>query len=250
MVETWQERRPQALWRRHSDALNVALLQRWLPDGPLGRVLKTDVFDEAVSDGLYPALAARAKSIVAIDLSRAAARAAQRKYPALHAVPADVRRLPFADRCFDLILSNSTLDHFDQRGDILVGLRELARTLRPGGHLLLTMDNPANPAIWLRGRLPGAWLRGLGVIPYNVGKTCGLHDLQAAACALGLNPLRSTAIMHCPRVLAVAVADWLQGRRPGEQSGFLRLLRAFERLEDLPTRYLTGHFVALLAAKR
>ena len=251
LADTWQAQRPQRLWRRYSDALNVALVARWLPDRPLTRVLKTDLFDEAVSEGLYPALAARATHVVAIDLSRATALLACRKYPDLCVVPADARQLPFADHSFDLILSNSTLDHFEAEASISIALRELCRTLRPDGYLLLTMDNLDNPLVWLRNHLPASWLGRLGVVPYKMGKTTGMRGLHAMVRSAGLEVLRATAILHCPRVLAVAAAAWLQ---PGQdasriQPEFLRALRAFERLERLPTRYLTGHFVALLARK-
>ena len=56
-----------SLWRAHSDAVNDELLRCWLPPEMAGRLLKTDLFDEALSDGLYPLLATRAgdrKSVV------------------------------------------------------------------------------------------------------------------------------------------------------------------------------------------
>jgi len=251
LAEFWQAQRPHALWRQYSDALNGSLMERWLPDGQLARVLKTDLFDEAVSEGLYPLLATRATHVVAIDLSRVAAQIARGKYPGLSVVPADARHLPFADQSFDLILSNSTLDHFDVEADLSLALRELGRTLRPGGHLVLTMDNLDNPLVWLRNSLPAIWLGRLGVVPYKMGKTAGVHALQSMVRAAGLEVLRSTAILHSPRVLAVTAAAWLHRRKVAGvfPSGFFRILRAFERLEGLPTRYLTGHFVALFARK-
>jgi hypothetical protein len=71
--ERWLEAHPQRLCRQHSDRVNAALLERWLPVR-LGTVLKTDVFDEAVSAGLYPALAERADRVVGVDASIATLR--------------------------------------------------------------------------------------------------------------------------------------------------------------------------------
>ena len=51
----WVVRKPDQLWRRHSDAVNVALIRQWLPRHGLQRILKTDLFDEAVSEGIVPA---------------------------------------------------------------------------------------------------------------------------------------------------------------------------------------------------
>jgi ubiquinone/menaquinone biosynthesis C-methylase UbiE len=45
----------------------------------------------------------------------------------------DVRRLPFPDGSFDLVLDFGTAYHVARRGD---ALREMARVLRPGGRLV------------------------------------------------------------------------------------------------------------------
>ena len=51
--------------------------------------------------------------------------------------------------------------------------------------------------------------------------------------------------MHCPRVLTVTYAHWMEKHTSlRTQKVFLRLLMAFERLSRLPTRSLTGYFVS------
>ena len=65
----------------------------------------------------------------------------------IEAVVADVRSLPFAEASFGVVFSGSTLDHFESAADIQRSLGELYRVLRPGGTLILTLDNPANPLI-------------------------------------------------------------------------------------------------------
>jgi hypothetical protein len=52
LPETYQAQGLQRLWRAHSDAVNKALVARWRPVGQMDTLLKTDLFDEAVSDGL------------------------------------------------------------------------------------------------------------------------------------------------------------------------------------------------------
>ena len=122
VAEKWIERVPHNLWRRHSDAVNSMLVERWLPYRMLDRILKTDLFDEAVTGGLYPVLSRHARSVAALDVSRAVIRAASAKYPGLRAYKADVRALPFESDSFDAVVSNSTLDHFGDADSRLAGL--------------------------------------------------------------------------------------------------------------------------------
>ena len=238
----------QPLWRRHSDAVNTALVQRWLPARPR-RILKTDLFDEAVSDGVYPALAQRGH-VVGIDRSDAVVAAARARHPALQAVHADVRDLPFADGEFDAVLSLSTLDHFETLAGLSDAVRELHRALAPGGTLLLTLDNAANPAVRLRNALPFRLLHRLGLVPYSVGATCGPATLRRALADAGFRVERVDAVMHAPRAPAVAAAGLL-GRHAGPraQRRFLALLSRLEVLGRLPTRYVTGYFVAARARR-
>lgn len=238
----WRAAHPDPLWRTHGDAVNWRLLDRWLPEKPVGRLLKTDLFDEAVSPGLYPLLATRARVVVGMDLSGITVRVARLRYPALMAAGADARQLPFADGSFDIIVSDSTLDHFHTEAELIASLRELHRVLRPDGELLLTLDNRANPVIALRNALPFHWLHRVGLVPYYVGATCGPRGLRRLAAHAGWEIGEMAAILHCPRVLAVKVARLIQS--PAAQQRFLRWLLGFEQLACWPTRYLTGYFVA------
>ena len=250
IAAAWQRDAPQQLWRRHCDAVHAALLERWLGDERVARGLKTDLFDEAVGEGLFAALSARAETVTGVDVSPRVVDAARRRHPALDAVVADVRRLPFADGSFDAIVSNSTLDHFDSPDEIAWALNELARVLRPGGTLVVTLNNPLNPLVQLRNALPIGWLNRLGVVPYQVGATCGPRALARLVRAAGLEVTEATAILHCPRVPAVAVAGWLDRRGSDAQRRRLpRWLAAWEKLEARPSRYFTGHFVAVRATR-
>lgn len=238
------------LWRRHADKVNRDLLARWLPKHPVEKVLKTDLFDEAVGEGLYPVLALRSRHAAGVDISPSCVRAARTRYPQLQAAVADVRHLPFPDGAFDAIVSNSTLDHFESEDQIPLSLRELVRVLAPGGCLLLTLDNPANLAVWLRNALPRKWLTRPGIVPYYVGATCGPGRLRHYVQQAGLDVVETTAILHCPRLLAVAVGACLS--RSASQSAhrvYLRALQAFEHLQRWPSRFLTGYFTAVRAIK-
>ena len=229
--------------------MNLAACLRWWPTRPVGRVLKTDLFDEVAGEGLVTALAARASSVVGIDWSLEAARASRRRAGA-GVVGADVRHLPFADGAFDLIVSTSTLDHFQDAREIARAIAELHRVLAPGGRVILTLDNPHNPAVWLRNALPFQALHHVGLVPYYVGATLSAADARTMLGEAGLTVTATTAVMHCPRALAVATLHatrWLASPRLSRRIG--SGLMAFERMERWPLRYRTGYFVALVADK-
>lgn len=240
----------EVLWRAHSDAVNVALLEQWLPREACTFLLKTDLYDEAAGEGLYPLLAEHALHVAGVDRAASVLAAAALHYPQLLAVSADVRQLPFASETLEIVVSNSTLDHFHSLSEISAALAELHRVLRRGGRLLLTMDNLANPLVALRNALPFRLLRRLRLVPYPIGATCGPRRLKRLLRQAGFEIGETAALMHCPRVLAVALARWWQ--RHGsekEQARFLRRLGRWERLAELPTRYLTGYFVGIDARK-
>jgi ubiquinone/menaquinone biosynthesis C-methylase UbiE len=249
IAETWNPSAIQGLWRAHSDATNIALLHRWWPD-PVTRVLKTDLFDEAVGNGLVPFLLSRTSSVHAVDLSAEMARLAHRTIRRATATVADVRHLPFGDSTFDLVVSNSTLDHFERVAEIASSLRELHRVLAPGGRLIVTLDNLANPVVAIRNALPFPLIRRLGLTPYFVGATCDREDGSRMLAEAGFLVLNTTAVMHCPRILgiiAAGICDRFAGNRL--KRSFLRAAGVFEALERWPTSYRTGYFVAFLAEK-
>lgn len=246
----WRRATPQRLWRAYCDALHADLIRRWLPAERVGRLLKTDLFDEVISQGLYPAIEPAASRIVGIDVSVAMARSARSRHATLAAVGADVCRLPFADAAFDVIVSNSTLDHMDSMELIEQGLAELQRVLRPNGQLLLTLDNLWHPVVALRSALPERPLQRLGLVPYHVGVTCSPPRLRKMVRGAGLDVIEVKALMHCPRLLGVWCGAILDRFAPaGVREPYIRSLMAMERLASVPTRFLTAHFVAVRAVK-
>lgn len=249
-AEEWIADCPQPFWRAHSDAVNSALIARWLPTGTVDRILKTDLFDEAVATGLYPAMEGRCRTLIGIDVSRRVVAAAGNRYPKLSSAGADVRQLPFDNCSIDAVVSISTLDHFATSGDIGAALAEIHRVLKPGGTLVLTLDNLSNPVVALRNALPYSLTHAAGLVPYPVGKTHGPNGARRLVEEAGLTVSECTAVMHAPRVMAVPFARLVQKRGGARvRAAVARALLSFERLRPLPTAFITGHFVAIRATR-
>jgi SAM-dependent methyltransferase len=246
---SWGESR-QHLWRKHSDAVNRELITQWLPTGVADSALKTDLFDEMCGVGLVPLIESRAGRVVGVDISHCALQKARARNSEIRGVVANVLRLPFAGESFDYILSNSTLDHFGSLTEIRGSLAELFRVMRWGGEMTITMDNPTNPFIAVRNKLPFRLLNRLGVTPYFVGVTCSAKELRQLLQDAGFVVREDSTVMHCPRVIAVGIARLLEKLPfPGLHRIFLQTLMSFEKLSRLQTHRLTGYFVAVRAAK-
>ena len=249
----WLAAKPQRLWREYCDRMNARMLRPWLAARPRRRVLKTDLFDEAVGEtGLMAPLTETGAVVFGIDLSLTIASTAGKRHGAVRSVGADVRRLPFADGAFDVVVSNSTLDHFESLGDIALALAEIHRVLDDGGELLLTLDNLMNPLVAIRSVLPRRLLFALRLVPYRVGATCGPVRLRRLLEDAGFRVASLGAAMHCPRLPAVWLGNLLDRSAGGEatRDRFLDALIGCERLERLPTRYLTGYFLAARAVRQ
>jgi SAM-dependent methyltransferase len=249
VVASWEPTLVHQLWRAHSDAVNRRLLRRWLPSGT-GTVLKTDLFDEAVGRGLVPELAERSAQVTGIDVSPAAVRAASQRYPDLDARVANVLALPLADASFDAVVSTSTLDHFDSHSVIRSAVRELKRLIRPGGRLIITLDNRTNPIVALRTSVLAGALRRLGLVPYHVGATHGARGLTRLLDDSDWEVVEIMSIMHCPPQFAA----WWTARHEAPDAAdigrHIRRVLRFEAMARWPTRHLTGHFAAALAIRR
>lgn len=250
IADDWQHSQERRLWRRHSDAIHTRLFLRWLPEQKVDALLKTDLFDESLTDGVYPLMKSRAKRVVGMDISPAILAAVRQRHQDIELIEADVRDLPFPDKTFDAIISNSTLDHFHTADEILLSLAELKRVLKTNGLLFVSLDNMANPAIAVRNFLPFKLLNKLGLVPYYVGVSFGPSRLKRALRDLGFEIQEIDALWHFPRVFAVSIANFLEKYASKNwQKRYLDFLMLFEKLANLPTRFLSGYFVIVKARK-
>jgi SAM-dependent methyltransferase len=104
----------------------------------LGATRGRRILDLASPKLLAVALARDGANVVSVDALDTEIDAWRRLAPEARFEVADGRALPFGDAEFDHAYSISVLEHIPDDGDELA-LRELARVVRPGGRILLTV---------------------------------------------------------------------------------------------------------------
>ncbi len=224
------------------------LIKAWDRASGLRTVLKTDLFEEANGeDQLLFDSFRQVPLVVGIDIDEAVVGAARRKSAGsgVHSLVSDVRDLPFQDGCLDYVISTSTLDHFEDSREIERSLRELARVLREGGRLLVALDNPWNPlyhVLRLVSRAPR--------FPFRLGKTLSRTQLEECLAKCDLVVLGGETVIHNPRLVSTLLFLLLRrllGRFSDQPVGWL--LAGFGLMRHLPSRQITGCFVAVCAEK-
>lgn len=224
----------------------VGLIDRWRDPKAIGLTLKTDLFEEANGeDALVPHLAGTV-GVFGLDLDPATALRARRRFAdrRLEVVVTDMRRLGVRDSVFELVVSPSTLDHFEARDDLEASLREIGRVLRPGGTAILILDNPLNPLYH-----PLRWLSAR-VAPFSLGRTLSRRRLTVTLESLGFDILGHDYVIHNPRGVLTLVNLLLRSLLGDSAERPIRvLLRLFATLDRLPTRAFTACFVAVGARK-
>lgn len=232
----------QAQIARYKREEHLALVGRWAP-AEVARLLKTDLFEEAQGeDLLLDALGGARRTVVGMDISAVTASAAKKRVPGASYVAGDVSALPLGEGCFDLIVSISTLDHLP----VAVfprAIGELGRVLAPGGCLILTLDSRHNPLHVLS-----------NVIRRRLGRIHAEHcyTIGEVATALAGRPLTitdATAVYHVPFPMNF-LAKKLQSALGARSERLIRwAIAACRRLDALPTRFLTGRYIALRIVK-
>lgn len=254
--EIWEELggRPAPSWyldpvaARQKRDVHLELIRRRTAGMRVTRALKTDLFEDAFGDDcLLDALFPDAPVVCGMDEALSTTRSAARRLagPRLRMLVTDVRRIALGAGVFDVVVSPSTLDHFEARADYLLALAELARVLRPGGVLIIVMDNPWNPLY-----APLRWASRRKLLPFPLGYTPSVSRLEQDLRGVGLSPEGRDWLLHNPRGLSTALFLGLRrvlGRRADAPVG--ALLAAFELLGRAPTRPVTACFHAVTARR-
>jgi SAM-dependent methyltransferase len=194
-----------------------------LLDQAIGRGRSLRILDAGCGTGAVMKYLAPYGRVTGFDFSSEALRFSQQRGHTRLA-QASVMSLPFEDRAFDLIVS---FDVICETGvDDRLALREFARALRPGGHVLL--------------RLPAySWMKGKHDVAVHVQHRFRRSEIAAKLCQVGLAPQRlSYANMFLfPMAAAKRFSERLFSRNqtgsdltldPGPLNGVLRQVLSAE----------------------
>jgi len=233
--------------------VHLDLIYGWRGDIAGLKILKTDLFAE----GLCPSrsflwdLLSQDVEVTGIDISPQIVKLTASNLPRYSSnrqvslMTGDVRSTGFADSSFDLVVSDSTLDHFRTYNEISLALKELARVLKPGGMLIITLDNKSN----ITNPLFELW-KGLRLSPFYIGKTLTLKQLRAEIEKNSMKVLDSTAIVHYPRFFTKAIISLCRKLYGHKMDSSLRKwIQDMDRRENSRTKYLTAQFIAVKAVK-
>lgn len=245
---------PHGLWERHVAAYyqqeHIRLIKKWGGELAAKTFLKTDLFEEAIGQGEFLFWSkAQGADVWGMDISLSVVRKMKERALAGgisfgRGIVSDVRRASFQDKSFDVIFSNSTLDNLSN-SDVKAALSELYRILKPGGTLILTLDNAHNPLYRLGYALEGLFKTN----KYYQGHCYSVAEATRLVEAAGFRVEEATSIVHIPtpfNKIAMGLSRLKSGRIEricGSLVGFFAA-----RGEKHPS-FLTGWFIALKLVK-
>jgi SAM-dependent methyltransferase len=229
----------------YKKAEHVRLLERWCSQMTPASVLKTDAYEEAFGcDSFMDWLESKAGSVYLMDVSSAILSRAKKNVNSAALLNASVSALPFKEPVFDLVVSNSTLDHL-QREDLPSALAELSRVTDRGGTLVLTLDNAHNPLYHLGYILSN--LLGLGGYRQARCYSAGEVTSMLADAGFVVDDVRSIVHLPTPFNLLARVASNINASIADVPIRFL--IRLFSTLGLGGRNIHTGWFLAFKCTK-
>jgi SAM-dependent methyltransferase len=219
---------------------HLALIDRWADFKDWNKlvILKTDMYAEAVNPNRSFLWSIKNEHTIGIDIEPQVVRLSNSRCTCVNC---DVRKLPFKNSSFDLVISDSTLDHFRRKDDIMVALLEISRIVKKDGILIIIMDNGSNSTNWLY----RIWIK-LGLNHFYVGHTYTMRELVYALDRAGMNVESTSLLIHNPRFFTKRIVTLLRKIEPSKlDSAICKVLGIFDRFGNEHT----AQFIAAKAIK-
>jgi SAM-dependent methyltransferase len=208
--------------------VEIALFERAFGDLRGKKVLKLDLWNEAINTRILQWVASRGAHAYGLDHSPVVARRAllnsREEHSKIGVLRADIRALPFRDGEFDCLYTMGTIEHIDEYD---MALHEVHRVLRPGGTAVVGV--PHKWDIYLRPLM--VWiLERFGRYAYSPEKSFSARELRRDIESTGLRVLSRTGILAFPGPLRMIDLFLFTRNLPG-QALTRMLVEPFERLE-------------------
>ncbi|HVT42877.1 MAG TPA: class I SAM-dependent methyltransferase [Thermoanaerobaculia bacterium] len=225
----------------------IALLQREL--GPLAgkKVLKLDLWNEAINTRILNWMEEQGAEVYGLDLSHQVTSRAKGNSRVegnhLHLVNGDIREVPFASESFDVVYTMGTIEHI---AEYRHAIGEVHRVLKPGGTAIIGV--PYKWDLFLRPLLV-AVLDLFGKYPYSPEKSFSAGGLRKDIEGSGLTVVKRTGILTIPGILRMAdVFCFTRGIRLTPLMSLM--IRPFEIIEtrwEWPGRF--GYLLTMAATR-
>jgi len=232
---------------RYYRRCEIALIRREI--GPLRgkRVLKLDLWNEALNTRILHWMESEGATVFGLDLSEVVTARARRNSERFGSeaavIRADIRELPFPDGTFDFVYTMGTIEHIEEYRQ---AIEEVRRVLRGRGRAIIGVPHKWN--LFFRPLLVAA-LDAVGRYKYAPEKSFSAGELRAVIEGAGLEVTNRTGILTLPG--AFRMLDLFCYTRRIPTGGLLPLMiRPFDLLE---TRYRWpgqfGYLMAMVAEK-
>ncbi|MBI3940948.1 MAG: class I SAM-dependent methyltransferase [Acidobacteria bacterium] len=225
----------------------IALIQQHFGLLEGKRVLKLDLWNEAVNTRLLQWIESQGTKAFGFDISHVTAsrayRNCQKDRSHIYLAQGDIRHIPFKSNCFDFVYSMGTIEHIDEYQD---ALREVHRVLESGGKAIIGVPHKWN--LFLRPLLVGG-LEWFHRYPYSPEKSFSHREIRRVLETTGFSVQARTGLLAFPGILRMTELFLL--RRDIRLYKVLPLL--FRPFEYLETRWewarAFGYLIALVVEK-
>jgi SAM-dependent methyltransferase len=180
----------------------IALIQRHFGNLQGQRVLKLDLWNEAVNTRILNWIESQGADAHGMDISFVTTSRARANTEGidnrLHLLQSDIRSIPYANDTFDFVYTMGTIEHNDHYGQ---AIREIQRVLKPGGQAIIGV--PHKWDLFLRPVFVNL-LDMFGLYLYAPEKCMSATELRGIVENGGLKVRDRTGLLFMPGILRIA----------------------------------------------
>ncbi len=207
------------------------------------RVLKLDLWNEAVNTQILHWMSAAGAACNGLDISHVTASRAKARTNGFTVVQADMRHVPFRHGSFDLVYTIGTLEHIEEYRE---ALRETLRVLKPNGVIIAGVPYKWDP--FLRPVLV-SFLDAIGQYPYSPERSFGQREFARILESVGYRVEERTGLLAFPGVIRL-VELLLLRRKVKWPRLFSLVLSPFGRLEAGSAWWRAKGYLLVVVARK